>query len=382
MQVAPQRTGTTVADRAVSVIDSDGHILEPPDLWGGEYMAPTFRDRAPTVSMTDGRLYYGDGSPYAESRVWFGTASLGFTRAQGAAPSYADARPGATDPHRRVVELDDEGIDAVVVYPTLALALGWEADALLAGAMARAYNRWVADWCSEVPDRLHAAAIIPSQSVEVAIDELRFGREQLGLPAAVVRPHVYRGRTIHSPEWDPFWALAQELDCPIALHGGGSWPEMQAGADRFTPEQNDLSHIVMHPFEQQLALVGLLGTGVFDRFPRLRVAFLESGGAWIVPVLDRLERHYDQDFNVERLERRPREYFDANCWISFEPVESSLGRLADWIGPNKILWATDYPHADGFFPGARAMLESSMAGCSDEARAGILGGGAHAFYGI
>jgi predicted TIM-barrel fold metal-dependent hydrolase len=382
VQVTASAAATVAAETRPVVIDADGHILEPADLWGGEYMDPEFRDRGPTVSMTDGRLYRKDGSPFPTDRVWNGTASLGFERNEDVAPIYSDARPGATDPHGRIEDLDLEGIDAVMLYPTVGLALGFEEDPLLAGAMARAYNRWLSEWCGEVPDRLYAVGMIPTQSVDVAVAELHFAREQLGVTAAVIRPHAYRGVMIYDPEWERFWATAQDLDCPVALHGGAGWPEPQAGADRFTNAQTDLVHIICHPFEQQIAFVGLIGTGMFDRFPNLRVAFLESGGAWVVPLLDRLERHYDQDFDIANRRKRPTEYFHDNCWISFEPVESSLGLLADRIGPANILWASDYPHQDGFFPGVLAKLEASMTGCSPQARSGILGGGAQAFYGV
>jgi predicted TIM-barrel fold metal-dependent hydrolase len=85
---------------------------------------------------------------------------------------------------------------------------------------------------------------------------------------------------------------------------------------------------------------------------------------------------------MTRTPLRPSEYFTRNCWISFEPVESGLGLLADHIGPEKILWASDYPHVDGFFPGVLGQLEASMAGCSADTKRAIRGGGAHAFYSV
>src|SRR5207249_4501302 len=86
------------------------------------------------------------------------------------------------------------------------------------------------------------------------------------------------------------------------------------------------------------------------RHPRLRVAFLESGGGWIAPWVDRMNRHFDDlGFNESAPKTRPSELFQRNCWISFEPVESSIAVLADYIGPHKIMWATDYPHSDDDF---------------------------------
>ena len=95
-----------------------------------------------------------------------------------------------------------------------------------------------------------------------------------------------------------------------------------------------------------------------------------------------MDRHFDDvGFNDSGLKTRPSELFQRNCWISFEPVEGALDVLADYIGPNKILWATDYPHADGFFPGAPAMI-SRRPGLSEATKHGILAGGAMGFYGL
>ena len=109
---------------------------------------------------------------------------------------------------------------------------------------------------------------------------------------------------------------------------------------------------------------GVIWGGVVERHPKIRIAFLESGGGWIAPWLDRMDRHFDdQGFNDSALKTRPSELFQRNCWISFEPVEGSIAVLADYIGPHKIMWATDYPHPDGFFPGAPDMVRERLRAC-------------------
>ncbi len=369
----------------LEIIDSDGHIMEPADLWGGEYMSAAYRDRGPVISLSDGRLSYPGGEDFPCPTSFSKSGSLGWQSTTEDAPRFGDGRKGAWEPHGRIEDMDLDGIDVAAVFPTVGLAMPYVKDVGLAAAMARAYNTWLRDWTHPYPDRLIGVAMLPVQSVAHAVEELRFARNELGFKAAFLRPHVYEGRTIHSRDWDPFWAEAQELDCPIALHGGSAWPTPQAGADRFARNEGKAAHVVIHPFEQQLAFVGLITTGVFERFPGLRVAFLESGGGWVVPLLERLERHYDQHLDSwedAKTSARPQEYFERNCWISFEPIEKSLGLLADHIGPTKILWATDYPHPDGFFPGAPKMIEECLAGCSQETRRGVLGGGARAFYGL
>jgi len=141
--------------------------------------------------------------------------------------------------------------------------------------------------------------------------------------------------------------------------------------------------MISHTMEMMLVAMSVIWGGVVDRHPRLRVGFLESGGGWIAPWLDRMDRHFDDyGFNETAPTMRPTELFRRNCWISFEPVESSIAVLADYIGPHKIMWATDYPHQDGFFPGAPQMMRDRLGPLSAEAKHQVLAGGALGFYGL
>jgi len=186
---------------------------------------------------------------------------------------------------------------------------------------------------------------------------------------------------IHEARYEPFWAAAEDLDFAIGFHEGASSGMPTVGVDRF--EGRGARHIISHTMEMMLAAMSVIWGGIADRHPKLRVAFLESGGGWIAPWLDRMDRHFDdQGFNDSGLSMRPSEIFQRNCWISFEPVEGSIKVLADYIGPHKILWATDYPHPDGFFPGAPKMIEERMRGLSPQTRHQIMAGGAMGFYGL
>ena len=96
-----------------------------------------------------------------------------------------------------------------------------------------------------------------------------------------------------------------------------------------------------------------------------------------------MDRHFDdKGFNDSGLTTRPSELFKRNCWIAFEPVEHCLKPLVDYVGANKILWATDYPHPDGFFPGAPAMVRKLIEGASKETVSQVMAGGAKGFYGL
>src|SRR5712691_2068753 len=364
--------------RTYNVIDSDGHVLEPPDLWAA-YMEPAYRDRAPQLFVdTDGKERVR-----IEGKVLGGPTGIGFAGAigarQGAAPmniKYIEGRKGGFDPHARIPDMDLDGIDAAFLYPSIGLLSGAVEDPQLAGAICRAYNRRLADYCQPYPDRLFGVAMLPMQSVDLAIEEMRYARNQLGMRSGFLRPNPYNNRMLSHPAYDPFWAAAQELDFAIGVHEGtGGMPAV--GVDRF--KGLGAKHIVSHTMEMMLACLSLIWGGVCERFPKVRFAFLEPGGGWIVPWLDRMDRHFDDNgvFNDSPLRMRPSEYFQRQCWISFEPVEGSLSYLAEYLGPHKILWATDYLHPDGFFPGAPAMIAEKL---PEKFRRQVLAESAIQFY--
>jgi predicted TIM-barrel fold metal-dependent hydrolase len=372
--------------RAYDVVDADGHILEPLDLWD-HYIDPAFHERRPRFLIDEnGKERLGvEGKLLGNPR---GIGSLGSVGVrQGAVKpdtlKYAEGKKGGFDPHARIVDMDADGIDAAFLYPSLGLFAGAVSDPELAAAMCRAYNRWLADYCKPYPDRLFGVAMLPMQSVDLAIDEMRYAREALGMRGGFLRPNPYHGnKMISDPMYEKFWTMAEELDFSIGFHEGSTTAMPTVGVDRFEADRA-ARHMISHTMEMMLAALSVIWGGVVDRHPRLRVAFLESGGGWMAPWLDRMDRHFDDlGFNESAPKMRPSELFQRNCWISFEPVESSIGILADYIGANKIMWATDYPHQDGFFPGAPDMVRERLKGTSPATQHGVLAGGALGFYGM
>ena len=362
--------------RAYNVVDADGHILEPLDLWD-KYIDPKFRDRAPRIVKGDNgkeRLVIEEHM-VGDRRIGIGRiGGVGARQGIVAADTleYKDGKPGGFDPHKRIPDMDADGIDAVFLYPSLGLFSGAIHDPQLAAAVCRAYNRWLGDYCKPYPDRLFGVAMLPLQDVDLAIAEMRFAKKELGFRGGFLRPNPYDGKMINHPDFEPFWAAAEDLDFSIGFHEGASSGMPTVGVDRF--EGRGAQHIISHTMEMMLACLAVIWGGVCEKHPKIRIGFLESGGGWIAPWLDRMDRHFDdQGFNDSGLKTRPSELFRRNCWISFEPVEGSLKVLADYVGPNKIMWATDYPHSDGFFPGAPDMVRERLKGTSAETARGIGG---------
>src|SRR6266478_5586145 len=371
--------------RTYNIVDADGHVLEPPNFWA-DYLDPKYRTQAPELFVdTDGKERLR-----LEGKVYGGTYGLGLAGAakartgeESANIKYAEGRKGGFDPHARIPDMDLDGIDAAFLYPSLGLLSGGVQDPAYAAAMCRAYNRWLADYCKPYPDRLFGVAMLPMQSVDLAIDEMRHAKKELGMRGGFLRPNPYHdNKMISDPMYEPFWRMAEELDFSIGFHEGSTTAMPTVGVDRFEGDRA-ARHMISHTMEMMLAAMSVIWGGVVDRHPRLRIAFLESGGGWMAPWLDRMDRHFDDlGFNDTAPKTRPSELFRRNCWISFEPVESSIAVLADYIGPNKIMWATDYPHQDGFFPGAPDMVRARLQGTSAATQRGVLAGGALGFYGL
>lgn len=372
--------------RNYETVDADGHILEPLTLWD-DYIDPAFRERRPqfVINENDKERLSVEGKLLGNPRGIGSLGAVGVRQGTIAVNSqkYADGRKGGFDPYARIVDMDVDGIDAAFLYPSLGLFTGAVEAPDLAAAMCRAYNRWLTDYCKAYPDRLFGVAMLPMQSVEFAMAEMRYARETLGMSSGFLRPNPYHdNKMINDPMYEPFWSLAEDLDFSIGFHEGSSKAVPTVGVDRF---ENDgaARHMISHTMEMMLVALSVIWGGVVDRHPRLRIAFLESGGGWIAPWLDRMDRHFDdKGFNETAPKMRPSELFQRNCWISFEPVENSIAVLADYIGPHKIMWATDYPHQDGFFPGAPKMLRDRLGPLSAEAKHQVMAGGSLGFYGL
>jgi predicted TIM-barrel fold metal-dependent hydrolase len=318
---------------------------------------------------------------------------------------YRDVRPGAFEPHPRLPDMDVEGIRQSVLYPTMLLGLPGLTDAEFAEVQANAYNDWLAEYCAAAPERLFGAAIVPTQDVARAVRTIRRAKAR-GHVAVFLRPNAaIEGRKLHDRVYDPIWAACQELGLPVGLHPflapdmPGACRDlgyfaMGTSTTKYGPAGNDanpvrnlgnvfFSQALSNPFDMMEAVALLCAGGVLERFPGLSVLFLEANGGWIVPWLERLDHHYEIfRWDVPALRMKPSEYFRRQCWISFDPDESTLAFSASHplVGADRIVWASDYPHPDARFPGVVDELREATASLDAAARAKIMGENARALY--
>jgi predicted TIM-barrel fold metal-dependent hydrolase len=364
------------------VVDGDGHVLEPMGLWD-RFLAPKDQQFKPRVV----RNAWGLDTVFVGSQEIV-TAPLGLLGTPGSRMDETDpvkkipweqAHRGGFDPVARLRDMDLEGIEIAVLYPSIGLNFWAIEDRKAAVALSRAYNDWLAEYCATDPRRLYGAAMVPFQEPEAAATELRRAADELGFHAAFVRPNPCLGRHIGDSAFEPVWATAEDLGVTIGIHEGSSNTIETLGRDRyFNPL---VLHATSHAFEQMLACATLIVSGVMERHPALHCAFLEAGGSWVPYWLWRLDEQV-RGFGryAPEMKLKPSDYFRRQCWVSFEADEDALPALLPHVGEDRVVWGSDYPHHDATFPGAVTKLEELLGRVSEDARHRILSSNARELY--
>ena len=226
--------------------------------------------------------------------------------------------------------MDTEGIDAVVLYPSIGLFVPYppELDPKGSAAACRAYNEWIAAYCATDPSRLAGVGIVPLADVDArGRRQARARRRRSGCPGVMVRPnHVY-GRSLGDRDYDPLYDVLEETGLVLA---GARGPRRARAPTigRDVSETFAVRHAMSHPMEQMAAMASLMLEGALERHPTLRVAFLESGTGWLPYWLARLDGHAEWMPTPRPRACRvtPSEYFARQCMISTDPDDP----LAAW----------------------------------------------------
>lgn len=282
------------------------------------------------------------------------------------------------DPHVQLADLDAEGIDVQVIYPTN-LSNNANPDTPHALEWARGYNDWLAEFCAVNPDRLKGVATIALQDVDVAVREVRRAIEELG-HVAVMMPTNVMDRDIGHTDFWPFYAEVERLGIPLALHGGINAATRAHGRfDKFISV-----HTVSFPFECMLALVGLIFAGVPEKFPNMKIAVLEGCIGWLPFLMDRMDEEFEKQGwrDAPLLTRKPSEYLASDrFYYSIEIEESMVPHVIGRIGVERLLWASDYPHWDTSWPHSVSHF-LSRTDISDADKRTILGDNPARLYGL
>ena len=216
-----------------------------------------------------------------------------------------------------------------------------------------------------------------------AVTELKYAREKLGLVGIFWRPNKFCGRTLSSPDYFPIYEAASDLGVPLCIHEGARTVLPQAGSDRYSAFGR---HVACHPLEQMLACLNLCADGVLERFPRLKVAHLESGCGWVPYWLERMDEHWEHEsLGASRTTKeKPSVYFRRQCWTSCEAGEGLVATYVEHVGEDSLTMATDYPHIDAIdtFPHLTVGALSGNTSLAEETRRKILWANPARLYGF
>ena len=372
------------------VIDADRHIIEPADIWD-RYLDPPFRGRVQILGPGQGRRLV-DGELVSDA---FRLPGEGETRRyeqfdkifsgdERYRATFADALEADFDAPSNLRDMDREGVDVSVLFPTMGLYIIWKSDMdpQVSAAICRAYNNWLAEYCSYDPARLKGVMLIPLQDTQLAVEELRRAAG-MGLCGIFWRPNPVKGRKLDHPDYLPIYETAAELGVVICVHEGARTILPQAGNDRYSEFGR---HVACHPLEQMLASLTFCADGVLERIPELKVGFMESGCGWLPFWLERIDEHWEH-YSLGRArttKEPPSYYFKRQCFVSCEAGEELVESVVKHVGDDYVILATDYPHPDAVekFPDRTIGDLVRNDELSDETKRKILWDNPARFYGL
>jgi predicted TIM-barrel fold metal-dependent hydrolase len=374
------------------IVDADCHILEPPDIWDN-WLPSKYHAKAPKLVKDsaggDAWLTAVGGDPDPIGLV--ATPGMPWDQFRWLGVTYEDARAGCYNGTERLRDMDIDGVDAELLFPpqrTMSHFLGDDdEDFVLAGV--EAYNNFLfEEFCAPDPTRLIGLAQIPSLGIDVAVDALRKAKARGA--KGVILSNWPSGNGELSRDDDPFWAAAVDEGLPVSIHiniisraqrSAGRKATAKAG-NRYdmSSEQARAKAIggMSHVFSMSAGnITSMLFGGVFDRFPELQVAWIETGVGWLPHFIDCLDDRYwrNRAWGDLPIKQPPSFYWYRNNAASFITDRTGV-ELRHRVGVDNMMWSSDYPHHGNDWPYSRKSIADSMGNIAAEERAKIVGANA------
>jgi predicted TIM-barrel fold metal-dependent hydrolase len=386
------------ATKEVAVFDSDSHVVEPPELWE-KYLDPDFRTlgkhalwreegRTGAYLKVNGEIFRDTANPnlprhalWRPGMSWDDIGDLDpYTR--------HPINEGARDPQVRLSDMDAMGVAQALLYPTwFAEGFFLVSDPDVAYALARAYNDWIADFCKAAPRRLFAAAILPLQHMDFALEELQRVAAIPCFRGVFLRPMFLENRYLNHPYYDPLWAELERLGVTAAVHatpglwnpewtshgpffekmkdrlaqtpipgggggpfaGGSIGPMGTTGFTAATPLGHPLAPILSYWLDNHLFVAStLIGYTVMERYPAMKVVVAHGKASWMQEVLEKMEastrvipllHHYPVSTEPEEM------WEHGNVMLGFDAEERLIRKLPQDFA-HKVVWGSRYPHHD------------------------------------
>lgn len=379
------------------VFDADSHIVEPPEIWT-EYLESDYRTlgkhalwreegKTSSYLKVNGKMFRDTmNSNIPRHAIW--RPGMTWDQVGELDPHQRHPMtPGASNPQARLRDMDAMGVDQAMLYPTW-FAEGFHLieDPDVAYALARAYNNWIADFCQASPDRLFAAAMVPLQNMDHAVEELRRVANIPCFRGAFIRPMFLEGHYLNHPFYDPLWAELEDLGLTAAVHPGtGLWnPEWTSHAPFFEkinrrfnersvmaeagggphagggghqgfmfvatpPLGHPIAPILSPWLDNHMFVAGvLIGFTVMQRYPKMKVVVSHGKASWMEEVLEKMEastktfpllHFYPVRTDVEEM------WEEGNVMLGFDAEERLIQKLPHDFA-EKIVWGSRYPNQD------------------------------------
>jgi predicted TIM-barrel fold metal-dependent hydrolase len=416
-----------------AVFDSDSHVVEPRDVWE-RYLEPEYRmlgkhalwreeGRTSSYLKVNGEIFRDTmNSNIPRHAIW--RPGMTWDAIGELDPQTRHAmNEGAWDPQARLRDMDAMGVDQALLYPTW-FAEGFHLvhDPDVAYALARAYNNWIADFCAAAPDRLFAAAMVPLQHMDFALEELQRVAKLPCFRGAFLRPMFLEGRYFTHPYYDPLWAELERLGLTAAVHptpglwnpewtshgpfvekirgrlhqapliGGGAGPFAGGGSGTqgaaffagTVPLGHPLAPILSYWLDNHMFVAStLIGFTVMQRYPAMKVVVAHGKASWMEEVLEKMEAStrvipllhtYPVRTDPEAM------WEEGHVMLGFDAEERLIQKLPHDFAA-KVVWGSRYPHHDTTSAwDAIAML--TRANVEESLMARMLGGNAAQQFGI
>jgi predicted TIM-barrel fold metal-dependent hydrolase len=351
------------------VFSADAHVVEPGDLFQ-KLLPERLKAQAIVVEKQGEYMITRSGAQVMYRHRILTDQDFGRLK-----------RLGARDLQGRFKDMELDGIDAELVFPSMALWTFTIKDAELEAAHARIYNDWCYDFFGEHLDKFVPANVLPVRDFAQTLAELRYiaarGLKTAMLPS-VTQPGI---PAYNSDAWDPVFHLAGELGIVFALHTG-------TGLEDVVQERGPGGAVINYTrqmLDAMQATMYLVAGGVLDRNPKSKVAFVECGASWLAGVAERMDESYAAFalYTRPKLSRRPSQIIRDQVKATFQNERECI--LARQItGHEAILWGADYPHHEGTFPRSREIIQALFSGIeiTEDEKADIVGRTAARLFGL
>jgi predicted TIM-barrel fold metal-dependent hydrolase len=357
-------------------ISGDSHVTEPPNCYV-DFIEAKYKDTAPHMIKTDkGDFFVVEGFPIKVNMGTLAAAGVDPSKLakQISAGTFADVPAGGYDAKARVAAQDKDGIGGEIMYPTLGMMICNHPDPDYKRACMDAYNRWLLTFQEGAPDRIFGVGQVPVQSVKQTIKDIenlrRMGFRGVMMPGDPATDFDY-----DDPQFDELWEAVSDMDVPLSFHILTTKADTKSFAGQPSHRgkaKANFHHAIIRGNQDIISM--FIWARIFERFPKLKLVCVEADAGWAPHFMYRLDHFYNKHrfwSAQEEMARMPSDYFRENVYLTFQDDFVAFSSL-DFLNPNRLLWANDFPHVDSTWPWSQQLISKQTAHIADGIKKRIL----------